>query len=147
MGFLKSPGHGIGGPDLLGGVHVQDWATTPPLRVTSQKIETLEKRKPGTIQRCSRPTPRRTTASRRLSKISREYLKAKPEYVVNTSECDNVKARLMAMENRHQGRNKDLNKPQYAEEAGQRDDGRTTGATPRVRRTPIPTTVPTLKRR
>jgi hypothetical protein len=38
--------------------------------------------------------------------------------VVNTSEFDNVKARLMAMENRHKIDNKDLNKPRLRKKPG-----------------------------
>jgi len=39
------------------------------------------------------------------------YLKAKPEYVVTTSEFNDVKGRLMAMHNRRKIDEKDVNKP------------------------------------
>lgn len=39
------------------------------------------------------------------------YLKAKPEYVVTTSEFNDVKARVMAMHNRRKIDEKDVNRP------------------------------------
>ena len=47
-----------------------------------------------------------------------EHLKAKPEYVVNTSEFNDVKARLVAMSNRRKVDNKDLNKPRLRKKPG-----------------------------
>ncbi len=40
------------------------------------------------------------------------YLKAKPEYVLTTSEFNDVKNRLAAMHNRRKIEDKDMNKPQ-----------------------------------
>jgi predicted Zn-dependent protease len=65
-----------------------------------EKIQSLEKKKPGTISKVFSthpPTDERIKASQeRIEK----YLKAKPEYVVNTSEFNDVKARVLAMHNR-----------------------------------------------
>ena len=65
-----------------------------------EKVQTMEKRKPGTVAKVfsSHPmTDDRIAASQ--SEIQ-TILKAKPEYVVNTSEFNDVKARLYSLHNR-----------------------------------------------
>jgi predicted Zn-dependent protease len=65
-----------------------------------ERIESLEKKKPGTLSKffsSHPPTGNRITTSQ--TNIQ-NYLKARPEYVVTTSEFDTVKARLAAMHNR-----------------------------------------------
>src|SRR5690348_16761403 len=47
-----------------------------------------------------------------------EILQAKPEYVVTTSEFNDVKARLMAMHNRRKIDDKDLNRPRLRKAPG-----------------------------
>jgi predicted Zn-dependent protease len=65
-----------------------------------EKVQSLEKRKPGTMAKVFSthpPTDDRIQASQQeIQKI----LKAKPEYVVNTSEFNDVKARLYSLHNR-----------------------------------------------
>jgi predicted Zn-dependent protease len=63
-----------------------------------EKIETLEKRKPGTVSKLFSthpPTDNRIVASQKQIAT----LKAKPEYVVTTSEFNDVKLRLAMLEN------------------------------------------------
>ena len=83
-----------------------------------EKIQTLEKKKPGTMAKVFSTHPmtddRIKTAQTEIDKI----LVAKPEYVVNTSEFNDVRGRLSMLHNR---RKVDTNK----------DDGR-----PRLRRAP-----------
>jgi len=66
-----------------------------------EKVQAQEKKKPGTISKAfeTHPqTPDRIQASQaEIAKI----LPAKAEYVVTTSEFDEVKSRLAAIENRH----------------------------------------------
>lgn len=65
-----------------------------------EKVEAKEKAKPGTLARAFAshpPTPDRIAKAQ--AEIKR-ILPAEPEYVVNTSEFDSVKARLAAIENR-----------------------------------------------
>jgi len=66
-----------------------------------EKIEAQEKKKPGTLAKAfaSHPmTPDRVAAAQNEMKT---VLPARPEYIVNTSEFDQVKARLASIENRH----------------------------------------------
>lgn len=77
-----------------------------------EKVEAQEKRKPGFMDKtfASHPqTPDRIEASQ---KEIETILPARPEYTVSTSEFDDVKARLAALENRHKVLDhKDTNKP------------------------------------
>jgi predicted Zn-dependent protease len=63
-----------------------------------EKIETLEKRKPGTVSKLFSTHPPTDT---RIQKSQEEMakLKPRPEYVVTTSEFDDIKARLAMLEN------------------------------------------------
>jgi len=66
-----------------------------------EKIQAREKKKPGTIAKAfaSHPqTPDRIAASQ---KEIATILPARPQYIVSTSEFDDVKARLATIENRH----------------------------------------------
>ncbi|MFY9844347.1 MAG: M48 family metallopeptidase [Terriglobales bacterium] len=66
-----------------------------------EKIQAREKKKPGTISKAfaSHPqTPDRIAASQ---KEIATILPAKPQYIVTTSEFDDVKSRLASIENRH----------------------------------------------
>jgi len=76
-----------------------------------EKIETLEKRKPGTVSKIFSTHPPTDDRIRAAQKNIQELLKEKPEYVLNTSEFNDVKARLMAMHNRRKIDNFDPNKP------------------------------------
>jgi peptidase M48-like protein len=77
-----------------------------------EKIQAKEKKKPGTIAKAfaSHPqTPDRIAASQ---KEIETILPAKPQYIVSTSEFDDVKSRLAMIENRHKVLDeKDANKP------------------------------------
>ena len=77
-----------------------------------EKIQAKEKKKPGTIAKAfaSHPqTPDRIAASQ---KEIATILPAKAQYIVSTSEFDEVKARLAMIENRHKVLDeKEMNKP------------------------------------
>jgi predicted Zn-dependent protease len=75
-----------------------------------EKIEAQEKRKPGTLAKAfmSHPmTPDRVTAAQNEM---RTVLPARPEYIVDTSDFENVKSRLASLENRHKLQNDKDNK-------------------------------------
>ncbi|MGA2904205.1 MAG: M48 family metallopeptidase [Candidatus Korobacteraceae bacterium] len=70
-----------------------------------EKIEAQEKKKPGVIAKAfeSHPmTPDRVAAAQNEM---RTILPARPEYIVDTSEFQNVKSRLASIENRHKVQN------------------------------------------
>ena len=77
-----------------------------------EKIQSLEKRKPGTMSKLFSTHPPTDDRIKNAQKNIQEYLKAKPEYVLSTSEFEDVKARVMAMHNRRQITNpKDAGRP------------------------------------
>jgi len=77
-----------------------------------EKIQTMEKRKPGTMSKLFSTHP---PTDDRIEKTQKEIagLKAKPEYVVTTSEFNDVKSRLAMLENqrRPDKTSDDPNKP------------------------------------
>jgi predicted Zn-dependent protease len=76
-----------------------------------EKIQSLEKRKPGTMSKVFSSHPptedRITTAQKNIQ----DLLKERPEYVVTTSEFNDIKGRLQALHNRRKVDDKDLNRP------------------------------------
>jgi beta-barrel assembly-enhancing protease len=113
-----------------------------------EKIETLEKRKPGTMAKVFSTHPMTDDRIRAAQKNIQEYLKSKPEYVVTTSEFNDVKGRLMAMHNKRKIDNPaDANRPTLRRAPGSGtgtvgpdEDGKTPASTDDEDR-------PTLKRR
>jgi len=65
-----------------------------------EKIQTLEKKKPGTLSKVFSTHPMTDDRIKSAQKNISELLKAKPEYVVNTSEFNDVKNRLAMLHNR-----------------------------------------------
>jgi beta-barrel assembly-enhancing protease len=76
-----------------------------------EKIETLEKRKPGAVSKVFSTHPLTGDRIRAAQKEIQDDLKAQPEYVVDTSEFEAVKGRLSMLESRHKKSDKDPNKP------------------------------------
>ena len=105
-----------------------------------EKIQAKEKKKPGTISKAfaSHPqTPDRIAASQ---KEIATILPAKPQYIVTTSEFDDVKSRLATIENRHKViEEKDGNKPSLRRTSTSDKTGSSTDSSDDDR--------PTLKRR
>jgi predicted Zn-dependent protease len=65
-----------------------------------EKIETLEKRKPGTIARAFSSHPMTASRIRSAQKEIQQDLQVRPQYVLDTSEFHEVKARLAVLQNR-----------------------------------------------
>ncbi len=101
VGFLQFSRSMESEADLLGLEYMYKAGYDPTAFVDFfEKIETLEKRKPGTISKVFSthpPTDSRIVAAQKNIQL---YLKAKPEYVLTTSEFNDVKLRLMAMHNK-----------------------------------------------
>jgi predicted Zn-dependent protease len=77
-----------------------------------EKIQTLEKKKPGTMSKVFSTHPPTDDRIKKAQENIQKYLKAKPEYVVTTSEFNDVKSRLYALENHRKiDDSKDANRP------------------------------------
>jgi predicted Zn-dependent protease len=112
-----------------------------------ERLESMNKRKPGTISKIFSSHPptgdRIVTAQKNIER----YLKEKPEYVVTTSEFEDVKSRILALNNRRRiTSTDDPNKPRLrkapgasVDPVGDEDDSKKPKEDPDER--------PTLKRR
>jgi predicted Zn-dependent protease len=77
-----------------------------------EKIQAMEKKKPGTLSKAFDTHPQTPDRIEKSQEEIRKILPAKAQYVVTTSEFDEVKARLAAIENKHKLLDqKDANKP------------------------------------
>jgi len=76
-----------------------------------EKIQALEKKRPGTIAKVFGTHPLTEERIKEAQKNIQEMLKAKPEYVVNTSEFNEVKARLAQLAANRKPDPKDANRP------------------------------------
>lgn len=143
IGFLQFSQQFEREADMLGLQYMYKTGYDPEAFVDFfEKIESLEKKKPGTMAKVFSthpPTEDRIVAAQ---KNIQEYLKERPEYVVTTSEFDQVKARLAMMHNQRKVDQKDTNRPQLrrAPGSGTTTDGGGSGSGSDDDR-------PTLKRR
>jgi predicted Zn-dependent protease len=101
VGFLKFSRAMESEADLLGLEYMYKAGYDPTAFVDFfEKIETLEKRKPGTVAKVFSTHPPTDARIQAAQKNIQDYLKAKPEYVLTTSEFNDVRSRLMAMHNK-----------------------------------------------
>jgi predicted Zn-dependent protease len=76
-----------------------------------EKLAAMEKKKPGTLSKAFDTHPPNAERIEKSQEEIRKILPSKAQYVVTTSEFDEVKARLAAIENRHKALDqKDANK-------------------------------------
>jgi predicted Zn-dependent protease len=100
MGFLQFSREYEKQADYLGLQYMYKAGYDPTAFVDFfEKIETMEKRKPGTMAKVFSTHPMTEDRIVASQKEIATILKAKPEYVVTTSEFNDVKGRLMAMHN------------------------------------------------
>jgi predicted Zn-dependent protease len=104
-----------------------------------EKIQALEKKKHGAVAELFSSHPMTDDRIQAAQKNIQDNLEARPEYVVNTSEFNDVKARLAMIENRHKVDDKDPNKPQLRKKPGTGGDDKDSKGDEDER--------PTLKRR
>jgi beta-barrel assembly-enhancing protease len=76
-----------------------------------EKIQSLEKKKPGTMSKIFSSHPPTGDRIETAQKNIQELLKERPEYVVTTSEFNDVKFRLASLQNKRKVDNQDLNRP------------------------------------
>ncbi len=123
LGFLKFSRGFESEADLLGLQYLYKAGYDPQAFVDFfEKLQADEKRKPGTMGKLfgsHPPTDDRITNSQ---KNIQDILKAKPEYVVTTSEFNDVKGRLASVLNRRKPDDKDANKPKLRKQGSGRID-------------------------
>ena len=111
MSFLKFSRDAEYEADYLGLQYMYAAGYDPNAFVTFfEKVETEEKRQPGTVPKffsTHPPTPERVVA---IQKEIGNVLSAREQYIVTTSEFDSVKARLRGIENRNKLREDKTNK-------------------------------------
>jgi len=87
-----------------------------------EKIQAMEKKKPGTLSKAFDTHPQTPDRIEKSQAEIRKILPAKPQYVVTTSEFDDVKSRLAAIENKHKViEEKDSSKPSLRRTSNQTD--------------------------
>jgi len=100
MGFLKFSRNFESEADMLGIEYMYKSGYDPGDFVDFfEKVQSQEKRKPGTMSKLFSSHPPTDDRIKHSQEIIQKYLKAKPEYVVSTSEFEDVKTRTMAMHN------------------------------------------------
>ena len=112
LGFLSFSRAFESEADLLGLEYMYKAGYDPVAFVDFfEKIQAMEKKKPGTLAKVFSTHPMTEDRIERAQKNIQEYLKERPEYVVNTSEFIDVKARLASLQNKRKIDNKDENHP------------------------------------
>jgi predicted Zn-dependent protease len=87
-----------------------------------EKIQAMEKKKPGTLAKAFDTHPQTPDRIEKSQAEIRKILPAKAQYVVTTSEFDDVKSRLAAIENKHKVIDeKDSSKPSLRRTSNQTD--------------------------
>src|SRR5580704_5489568 len=113
MTFLKFSRNFEAQADYLGVQYMYRAGYDPSAFVSFfEKLQAMEKKKPGTISKAFDTHPQTADRIEKSQEEIRKILPSKPQYVVTTSEFDEVKARLASIENRHKVLDqKDANKP------------------------------------
>src|SRR5271155_566246 len=119
VGFLQFSREFESEADMLGLQYMYKTGYDPGAFVDFfEKIESLEKKKPGTMAKVLSTHPLTDDRISAAQKNIQELLKARPEYVVTTSEFNDVKARLAMLHNRKKIDDKDMNRPQLKKAPG-----------------------------
>ena len=119
IGFLKFSRGFESEADMLGLEYMYKAGYDPTAFVDFfEKIQTMEKRKPGTMAKVFSTHPPTDDRIKAAQKNIQEILVAKPEYVITTSEFTDVKNRMLAMHNRRKIDTADPNKPSLRRTAG-----------------------------
>ena len=101
MGFLRFSQKYESEADMLGLEYMYKAGYDPQAFVDFfEKVQTQEKRKPGTMSKVFSSHPPTEDRIKHSQEMIQKYLKAKPEYVVSTSEFNDVKTRVQALHGR-----------------------------------------------
>jgi predicted Zn-dependent protease len=119
VGFLSFSRQFESEADMLGLQYMYKTGYDPEAFVDFfEKIQSMEKKKPGTMAKVFSthpPTDDRIVAAQ---KNIQELLKARPEYVVTTSEFNDVKTRLAMLHGRRKIDDRDSNRPRVRRAPG-----------------------------
>jgi predicted Zn-dependent protease len=119
IGFLQFSKAFESEADMLGLEYMYKTGYDPEAFVDFfEKIESLEKKKPGTMAKVFSTHPPTEDRIVKAQKNIQELLKERPEYVVTTSEFSDVKNRLAMLHNRKKVDDKDLNRPRLKRAPG-----------------------------
>ncbi len=124
LGFLKFSRGFEAEADMLGLQYMYKAGYDPTAFVDFfEKIESLEKKKPGTFSKVFSTHPMTDDRIAAAQKNIQELLKARPEYVVTTSEFMDVQGRLRKIENRTKlsDKGRDENRPRLRKMPGSDD--------------------------
>jgi beta-barrel assembly-enhancing protease len=113
LGILKFSRNFEAEADYLGVEYMYRAGYDPSAFVSFfEKIQAMEKKKPGTVSKMFETHPQNADRIEKSQDEIRKILPAKQQYVVTTSEFDDVKSRLASIENKHKVLDeKDTNKP------------------------------------
>jgi beta-barrel assembly-enhancing protease len=127
MGILKFSREFEAQADYLGVQYMYRAGYDPSAFVTFfEKIQAMEKKKPGAVSKMFETHPQNSDRIEKSQEEIRKILPAKAQYIVTTSEFDEVKARLAAIENKHKVLDeKDTNKPSLRRTSNTGDNGNT----------------------
>ena len=124
MTFLKFSRMEEAEADYLGVQYMYKAGYDPQSFITLfEKLDALEKHKPGTLAKAFSDHPQTPDRIAASEEEIATILPAKPEYIVTTSEFDDVKARLARIENKRKlNDKKDGNKPTLRRAGGSNND-------------------------
>jgi len=113
MTFLKFSRNFEAEADYLGLQYMYKAGYDPDAFISFfEKVQAQEKKKPGTLSKAFSTHPQTPDRIEKSQEEIATILPARPQYIVTTSEFNDVKARLAAIENRHKIQDqKDSNKP------------------------------------